>query len=352
MRVASVPHGHVYVEHLSNPDGPDGVVRLPDPPPENPALGSPWWPPVMLDKDWINEHADEFDLYHLHFGFDSVEPGDLEDIVDALRSHGKPFIYTVHDLRDPYQLDRRTHDAALDILVPAADDLITLTNGAADEIEQRWGRRPHVIPHPHVIRLDEMGRERPVHRRPNVGLHMKTMRPDFDPLPVARIVLEEMEHRDLDFTIDVHRAVLEPNPYYYDEDIVDFLHSVRGRERVHVDVHDFYNEEQLRDYVIGVDLSILPYRFATHSGWLEACYDLGTRVLAPELGHYREQHDGVLAYGLDDSGPDRADIAAALDSLSDPTPWRADPDERLIQRREIAAAHRRVYAEAWYNTRA
>ena len=31
VRVLSVPEGHVYVRHLSHPDGNDGVVRLPDP---------------------------------------------------------------------------------------------------------------------------------------------------------------------------------------------------------------------------------------------------------------------------------------------------------------------------------
>ena len=35
--------------------------------------------------------------------------------------------------------------------------------------------------------------------------------------------------------------------------------------------------------------SVLPYRFGTHSGWLEACYDLGTAVVAPTCGFYAEQ---------------------------------------------------------------
>ena len=33
IRVASVPAGHVYVRHLSDPDGGGDVVRLPDIPP-------------------------------------------------------------------------------------------------------------------------------------------------------------------------------------------------------------------------------------------------------------------------------------------------------------------------------
>ena len=34
---------------------------------------------------------------------------------------------------------------------------------------------------------------------------------------------------------------------------------------------------------------MLPYRFGTHSGWLEACFDLGTAVIAPSCGFYGQQ---------------------------------------------------------------
>ena len=38
-----------------------------------------------------------------------------------------------------------------------------------------------------------------------------------------------------------------------------------------------------------VTVSVLPYRFGTHSGWLEACFDLGTAVIAPSCGFYKQQ---------------------------------------------------------------
>ena len=111
MRIASLPHGHAYVRHLSDPAGETGVHRLPDPAPAHPVPGAPWWPLVMLDDAWIREHADEFDLYHLHFGFDQVAPEDLQLIVDTLHEHSKAFVYTVHDLRNPHQVDPATQDA-------------------------------------------------------------------------------------------------------------------------------------------------------------------------------------------------------------------------------------------------
>jgi hypothetical protein len=65
IRVASVPTGHVYVSHLSDPFGSDAVVRLDDPVPPGAALQKgQWWPPVMLSPSWVLDHHDEFDVFH------------------------------------------------------------------------------------------------------------------------------------------------------------------------------------------------------------------------------------------------------------------------------------------------
>lgn len=113
----------------------------------------------MLEPSWVTENPD-FDLFHLQFGFDARRPEELAELIDTLRAEGKPFVYTVHDLRNPHHVDRGDHDAQLDVLIPAADALITLTPGAAAEIEARWGRRPVVLPHPHVVEIETMRRLR------------------------------------------------------------------------------------------------------------------------------------------------------------------------------------------------
>ena len=88
---------------------------------------------------------------------------------------------------------------------------------------------------------------------------------------------------------------------------------------------------------------MLPYRFGTHSGWLEACYDLGTPVLAPDCGFYAEQRpvpalrlDGPTRRGDADRGRARRPHAP---TATVPT-WRADPEERRRERHEIAARPR------------
>lgn len=300
----------------------------------------------MLDPGWIDAHADDFDVFHVHFGFDALEPADLERIVDSLRRLGKPLVYTVHDLRNPHHVDRSAHDDALDVLVPAADELITLTPGAAAEVTARWDRRAVVLPHPHVTDRSWLVRPRPERDRPRVGLHLKSLRANLDPLPMLAILAEEAPGRGYELVVDVHTDVVVPGMRNYDAEVADVLADIERRPGVRVHVHDFYSDDELWHYLAGLDLSVLPYRFGTHSGWLEACHDLGTRVLAPRTGYYHEQHDGVLGYDRAGDAPAREDVGLALDAALDPAPWRAGAAERFAQRADLAAAHRATYESA------
>ncbi len=63
-------------------------------------------------------------------------------------------------------------------------------------------------------------------------------------------------------------------------------------------MHDYFSDEDLWSYLASLDLSVLPYTFGTHSGWLEACRDLQTTVLAPSCGYYADQGP-ILSYTND-----------------------------------------------------
>jgi len=346
IRVLSVPTDHVYVHHLEplappDRDGP-AVLRLRDP-------QDPWWPPPALDPGWLADRLDDFDLLHLHFGFDARSVDDLRAVVEVLRRGGKPFVQTVHDLRNPHHHDRRTHDEHLDVLVPAADALVTLTRGAAEEIWRRWGRTATVLPHPHVVELAEMRRRRSRWARRTagftVGLHLKSMRPCMSGPPVVDALLDAVAGIDgATLRIDVHRDVAEPDGARYDAELSRALDAARERGAV-VEVHDFFGDDQLWDYLQSLDLSVLPYRYGTHSGWLEACRDLGTAVAAPDCGHYADQGP-VHEFHLDEHGLDVPSLVAAVHAAhaaGRPEPLTADWRER--QRREVAEAHARLYRE-------
>ncbi|MBF4457673.1 MULTISPECIES: glycosyltransferase [unclassified Pseudoclavibacter] len=353
IRVASVPSGHVYVRHLapvSSAPSSHQVVRLADPHPDG--SGRPatdrWWPPVMLDSSWIDEHAAEFDVFHVHFGFDALSPESLRAIVDALGRHGKPLVYTVHDLTNPHHDTPDAHTAHLDILIPAADGLITLTAGAADEIERRWGRRPIVVPHPHIVEPDEAnaaidGRTASGGRF-RVGVHAKSLRASLDPLPVIEALVDlSAREETLDVLVNGHRELLDPAGAKFEPELSARLRELADAGRIELRIHDYLSDTELWHYLASLDASVLPYRFGTHSGWMEACRDLGTAVVAPDVGYFADQGP-VFEYRRDPSGTLDVDSlqAAVLAAARAQTP-RPDPEARAAERGRIAAAHLDVY---------
>jgi hypothetical protein len=332
LTVASVPANHSYVKHIVTDATAREMRILPDPPVPGAPAGQ-WWPHRMLEPDWLRAHSDRFDLLHVHFGYEDRTPEDLRAVVELLRRHGKPLVVTVHDLRNPHQADPRPHRAALDVLVPAADAVITLTEGAAAHIAAGWGRTAEVIAHPLVVDSPQ----RHVRRAPGaeflVGVHAKSVRANCDAVAVAR---------------ELHRIVAD----LPDARLVVRAHDdPRGRAAaaeltrsgVPVEVGPRFCDDELFDHLAGLDVSVLPHRFGTHSGWLETCFDLGTTVIAPDCGHYAEQAPCLL-YRRTDAAPDAASLAAAVRFAHTHRPlWRADPARRRAQRAAIAEAHLAVY---------
>ncbi len=357
--VASVPSGHVYVRHLA-PEGGGGPVRMPDPDPDGGPDGrvaaptQRWWPPVMLDPAWA-EAATDVDLFHVHFGFDAREPRDLQAFVDVLRRRGTPLVYTAHDLRNPHHESRALHDAQLDVLVPAADRVVTLTEGAAVEIRRRWDREAVVLPHPHVVPFETMRAARSMRevarraasRRPfRVGVHVKSLRASMAPLPVITTLAETLaDLPDAVLQVNAHRDVLEPGGARHDAGLASTLRRLEAAGRIELHVHDYLSDDDLWRYLSALDVSVLPYRFGTHSGWLEACRDLGTTVVAPSCGYFADQGP-VLTYAHDEDHFDATSLSVAVRGAHELRPdLAATVEERRVQRRSLAAAHAALYAD-------
>ena len=346
--MASVPASHVYVRHIAA-EYDDGVRRLADPDPADPGRSTEqvWWPPVMLHPEWARVH--DFDVLHIQFGFDAWDPRELEELVAVLQDRGKPLVHTVHDLRNPHHSDPAQHDAQLDVLIPAAAAVLTLTEGAAAEIRRRWGREAVVVPHPHVVPFDRMHRVRvpgPGDRTLRVGLHVKSLRPSMDPLRILpQLIATTRAFPQAVLQVNGHRDVLDTTGSRRHDELAGFLTAAAERGEVDLRVHDFMDDDALWDYLESLDVSVLPYRFGTHSGWLEACRDLGTAVVAPSCGHYADQGP-VQTYLHDEDRYDAGSLDAALRrALVAGAPTPVGVDERRAQRALVAATHRDVYRQ-------
>ena len=181
-----------------------------------------------------------------------------------------------------------------------------------------------------------------------VGVHVKSLRANMDPFPVLNTLAATVAQlSDAVLQINVHDEIFDADNHWFAPRAGAALLAFDRFEHVDVRVHPYFSDEELWDYLAAVSVSVLPYRFGTHSGWLEACFDLGTAVIAPSCGFYGQQHPcGVFTYTVDAFNADsleaavHAEHARWLRGIAAP---RADWGARRTQRVELAQAHRDLY---------
>jgi hypothetical protein len=143
--------------------------------------------------------------------------------------------------------------------------------------------------------------------------------------------------------VNGHRDVLDDDGLRRDPELASYLHRAHERGELELAVHDFMPDDELWSYLAHLDVSVLPYRFGTHSGWLEACRDLGTAVVAPSCGYYAAQGP-VHTYELDEQRFDPDSLLTAIRAAYDAGPAPAvTVAERREQRAWIAEEHRMLY---------
>lgn len=350
IRVASIPAAHPYVRAVTDSQR---VRVLPDPPvPGAPA--AQWWPPVALTAEWLGAHAADYDVLHVHFGLESFSPEELREALDAARRAGRPVVYTVHDLDNPQLVDQAPYRALLDVIVPAADHLLTLTPGTAAEIERSWGRRSRVLPHPTLLEHD-VASPGSGDGSIRLGIHLRDLRPNIDAEGAVRAAagaVALLAGEGLTVEVDVLMNERVRN----DETAARVITAADAHPAVRVRRVPHLSDAEIEEWLGRLDLFVLPYHHGTHSGWVELCYDLGVRVAGTDVGHIKAQHPSDFAV-IDTA--DARTLAAAVRQVADARRTTQRPAlveqrrlERLAERTEVRAAHAELYATACAGVRA
>lgn len=339
LRLATVPDDHPYLDAIR----PDGTHRV-----RFPGAGGPWAPSRLLDltRTGAGRAAlDGVDVVHVHFGYESLTAARTQQWAGAVRDSDTALVVTVHDLRNPHDADPARHDGQLAALLDAADEVVTLTPGAAGEIRRRYGRRAVVIAHPTLLDRPA-GRSQRAGPRPTgparVGVHLKSLRRNVvEPARLVRAAATGARRAGAVLRVDVHTEAAG-HPALSD------IRRAADAGGLELRVHDRFTDAELADYLDELDVSVLPYRFGTHSGWLELCRDLGTAVVTPDCGYYAEQWAAARTYGNNErSGLDPGSLADAVAAaVRAGAPGPADPHVRGVERAAIRAAHAEVYDRA------
>lgn len=343
VRVAAVPAEHPYVRAVTGHAGialHDGLV----PDRRHPER---WWPPVMLDAGWIRDHADDFDVLHVHFGMESLPTGRLEAAVEALQDRGKPLVYTVHDLENPQLLDQRTHRRDLDLLIPNASAVLTLTAAAADAVRRGWGREATVLAHPTLLPFDASApaaQERPERV---IGAHLRDLRPNIAAQAAVEALLLALDDRALAGERAVGRVLL--NAATRDASLAGRLaDQLRDRPDCALVVRDRPDDAALLAEIDELDVALLPYGHGTHSGWVELCFDRGVPVVGPPSLPMAGQHPDAYSGLADPQDAGRAvREALARGTAAGSAARRALVADRTrsrhAERAAIASAHASLY---------
>jgi hypothetical protein len=336
--LASVPAGHPYVHAVLDPEH---VALLSDPVPPGATVPGQWWPPRLLDPAFLADHIGDIDVLHVHFGFDSTPPGVLRDVVAVLREHEVPLVVTVHDLDNPHFRDPAEHRERLGVLISSASEVITLTAGAAAEVQHRWGRTCVILPHPPVLPLHDIGALRESRADPVVAIHAKALRANIDPWPVLDALLPE-GGAGWRLRLDVDAEALR-SPRSAEAAVTRLdRYSAAG---VDIRVHPRFTDAALCEYLHDIDVMVLPYRFGTHSGWVEACYDAGVCAVVPDCGYFAQQQSFPV-YHYNRSEFDAASLLRAVDAalMSEPISGA----ELRAQRHQLSA-HLRTQMTGLYH---
>jgi hypothetical protein len=328
LRVATIPYDHPYLEAVR-----PAVTRVGP----APAADHPWAPSPWLQPAYLQAHAHEVDVLHVHFGFDGLSGAEMQAWTKAVRRSRIPLVVTVHDLRNPHHPTRRRHDAHLAALLATAATVLTLTDSAAAEIKARFGRTATVVAHPGLV-VPLPG----VVRRPGlIGLHLKALRTNvLEPMALVRTAAAAATEAGGRLRVDVHHTLDLPAR-------LPGLRELAAAGALDLAVHPRFDDDELVRYLQTLSVSLLPYRFGTHSGWLEACRDVGTTVIAPDCGHFADQWSEVVSYHNNEKdGLDHTSLVRAVrQALARPQPAPADPVWRRNQLSTVRAQHAELYAE-------
>lgn len=370
--VQPVPAAHPYSRRILPVDLDPEFTVLTDPK----VPGAPkdqWWPPRALDADWLTEttvggrdgkqhQVNMPDVLHVHFGTESYTPGQLRQTVQALRAAGSALVVTVHDLQNPHLTDQDLHLEQLGVLVSAADEVLTLTRCAAAEIKDRWDRDATVVPHPHMASLDQLDEaaDRPRRGAPQsgdsvkIGVHAKDLPANVEPLRVmeglrAAVDLLSAQGISASVRVDAQRGTQRP-------ETLSRLQRACAEHGFRMWVHNRLTDEEFAGDLQNLDVTVLPYTYGTHSGWVELCRDLGVPVAVSDVGCVAEQAaapvpgvpadaaSGVATF----TAADPHSLAAAIDELLARREHirPATRAARAQQREQIAAVHAEVYNRA------
>lgn len=316
--------------------------------------------PRDLTLAWLLNHRpwDWFDVVHLHH-LDYEPISRLTSVLAECRRAAKRVVFTAHDVTPVFGA-RVTHHRRLRVLAEHGVPFVCLTAAAESEVRRRFGARITLIPHGYVVEPSTTVRTVPRPAGPTRFLLYGSLRANRDVELVLHCWRFARHLRDT----SLHLLLRAPSRAGLAEDAAAWraIREHSADPRLLVDVLPFPSDDDVTDGLMGADCLVLPYRWASHSGQLEAAFDTGLLPVAARTGFLSEQvelHGDLVGEPVWFDWADGAEYdhgARLLTAMQEAhtviqQSWHApDPsgfaEHRRREHDRIIAAHHNVYETA------
>ena len=268
--------------------------------------------PSDMSYAWILEHLDDqaftdsFDILHLHYGFE-FEDMDLINLV-LRRLSGKGIVFTCHETHSVHASPG--YERYLRFMLSRADQLMTLTEGAAIKITRLLTEPKPITVAPHGYAMDP--------RSPWFGGAGGSSVPEvvmYGALRPNRDTLTTIANLLMGCVPDCHAQLLT-RPIRDEAQmnaLLPLANLARNNDYGQIELSLPLSDESLAERLASCDILVLPYLNAGHSGALEMAFDMGLLPVVTNVGHLPEQ---VEHWRLSDP-----DIPAVIVDWSDGKTW-------------------------------
>lgn len=243
---------------------------------------------------WLLTHKpwDWFDVVHLHhIEFEPIVL--LKKLLWECRRARKRVVFTAHDLA-PIFISTVEYNRRLRLLVSEGVPFVCLTERSCRDVRAKVAADCVVIPHG---RDGAALPERPVRAAgPTRFLIFGSLRSSRD----IELVLNCWRFAPSLGDSELRLLLRAPSraSMVSEESTWRTICMHAADTRLGVEVRSFPTDQEIRHALMHSDCLVLPYRWASHSGQLEAAADAGTLALASRIGYLADQaamHHGLSA---------------------------------------------------------
>lgn len=252
--------------------------------------------PSNVSVQWLLQRLedaavrDAFDVLHIHFGLEDAPVASLAAVCAAMRSAGKPVVYTCHELESVHGMDQAHYSAALRCLIAHATAVTVMTEAAKCALVARFpesATRVHVVPHGYVL-------------PPNSPLFGSATRRTGAPAMLSFGSFRE--NRELLATsINTLFVARSVNAHFTvatkpiagrraNAATLACLSMVDNAPNADLLMQSQYSDQEVAQLFAGADFVLLPYRTAGHSGQLALALDVGAIPVLTDVGFLKPQY--------------------------------------------------------------